>query len=275
MEMITAGGMKMPKLGLGTFRLKGDECTQAVLGALERGYRHIDTAQMYGNEDAVGEALASTPVARGDIHLTTKVWWENLAPEAMKRALDTSLTQLKTGYVDLYLIHWPAPDMNLAASLGQMVKFQEQGLVRHIGVSNFTAALLKQAIEEVQAPICCNQVEYHVLREQTAVKAVLDKHGLALTAYCPLAQGRLAEHPALDAIARKHGALPAQVALKWLLDQTNVAAIPKAGRASSQQANLDALKLVLDDEDRAEIAALPKGERFVNPGFAPVWDKVA
>ena len=272
MDLITAGGMRMPKLGLGTWRMKGAECTEAVLGALERGYRQIDTAQMYGNEDAVGAALAAATVARADIHLTTKVWWENLAPEAMRRAMDNSLTQLRTPYVDLYLIHWPAAGMDLAASLGQLVKFQEQGLARHIGVSNFPAALLKRAIEDIQAPIVCNQVEYHVLREQNAVKAVLDRHGLGLTAYCPLAQGRLAEHPALDAIARKHAASPAQVALKWLLDQPNVAAIPKAGRASSQQSNLDALKLVLDDADRAAIAALPKTERFVNPGFAPVWD---
>ncbi|MBN8892573.1 MAG: hypothetical protein BGP12_10850 [Rhodospirillales bacterium 70-18] len=272
MELITAGGMRMPKLGLGTWRLKGTECTEAVLGALQRGYRHIDTAQMYGNEDAVGEALAATRVARADIHLTTKVWWENLAPDAMRRAMDNSLTQLKTSYVDLYLIHWPAPDMDLPAALGQLVKFQEQGLARHIGVSNFPAALLKRAVEEIRAPICCNQVEYHVLRDQSAVLSYLRAHGMALTAYCPLAQGRLAEHPALDAIARKHNATPAQVALKWLLDQDGVAAIPKAGRATSQQANLDALALVLDDADRAAIAALPKTERFVNPGFAPAWD---
>lgn len=275
MEMITAGGMTMPKLGLGTWRMKGAECTESVLGALERGYRHLDTAQMYGNEDAVGAALAQTGVARGEIHLTTKVWWENLSPEAMRRSIENSLRQLRTSYVDLYLIHWPAPGMDLPAALGALVKLKEEGLARQIGVSNFTASMLRQAIEEVQAPIVCNQVEYHVLREQKAVKAVLDRHGLALTAYCPLAQGRLADHPALAAIAAKHGVSTAQVALKWLLDQPNVAAIPKAGRATSQQANLDALKLVLDDDDRAAIAGLPKGERFVNPGFAPAWDSAA
>jgi 2,5-diketo-D-gluconate reductase B len=273
--MITTNGLRMPKLGLGTWRLKGEECTQAVLGALSRGYRHIDTAQMYGNEDAVGEALVATSVPRGSIHLTTKVWWENLAPDAMCRAMDNSLSQLKTGYVDLYLIHWPSPSMDLPAALGQMVKFKEQGLARNIGVSNFPVALVKQAVEEIGAPIAVNQFEYHVLIDQSTLVDYCRSKGVAVTAYCPLAQGRLADYPALDAIAAKHGVSSAQVALKWLLDQDGVAAIPKAGRASSQQANLDALKLVLDDADRAVIAALPKDQRFVNPGFAPVWDKAA
>lgn len=272
MHYVESRGMRMPKLGLGTWRLAGEACTTAVLGALDRGYRHIDTAQMYGNEDAVGEALASTSVARGEIHLTTKVWHENLAPDRMRAAMDNSLKQLKTDYVDLYLIHWTSAAMDLAASLGQLVKFQEQGLARHIGVSNFPSALLREAVEVIQAPLVCNQVEYHVLRDQSAVLAALRQHGMALTAYCPLAQGRLAEHPVLDEIARKHAASPAQVALKWLLDQPNVAAIPKAGRAESQQSNLDALKLVLDDADRAAIAALPKNQRFVNPATGPKWD---
>ena len=273
--MITEHGLKMPKLGLGTWRLTGADCTAAVEGALSRGYRHVDTAQMYGNEDAVGDALANTAVPRGDIHLTTKVWWENLAPDAMKRALDNSLTQLRTPYVDLYLIHWPSASMDLPAALGQMVKFKEQGLVRNIGVSNFPIALLKRAVEEIGAPIAVNQFEYHVLIDQTKLVTYARSKGVVVTAYCPLAQGRLADHPSLQAIADKHRVSTAQVALKWLLDQDGVAAIPKAGRAESQQANLDALKLQLDDADRAAIAALPKDQRFVNPSFAPAWDKAA
>ncbi len=272
MQTITAGAMRLPKLGLGTWRLRGEECTTAVLGALGRGYRHIDTAQMYGNEDGVGAALAATPVARADIHLTTKVWWENLAPDAMRRAMDASLKALQTSYVDLYLIHWPAPDMDLPAALATLVRLKEEGLARNIGVSNFPTALLKRAIEEIGAPIVCNQVEYHVLLGQPKLLAYMREKGLALTAYCPLAQGRLAEHPELDAIAAKHGVTAAQVALKYLFDQDIVAAIPKAGRASSQQANLDAFAVTLDDADRAAIAALPKDVRCVNPGFAPAWD---
>ncbi len=272
MDTIILRGLAMPKLGLGTWRMKGAECQEAVERALSLGYRHIDTAQMYGNEEAVGAALAATAVPRADIHLTTKVWWENLAPEAMRRSLAESLEKLLTPYVDLFLIHWPAPGMDLPAALEQMMRFQQEGRVRAIGVSNFPVALLRQAVEEVKAPIACNQVEYHVLRDQSAVRAYLARHGIALTAYCPLAQGRLAEHESLAAIARKHAATPAQVALKWLLDQDGVAAIPKASRAESQRANLEALRLVLDDSDRAAIAALPKDQRFVNPGFAPAWD---
>ena len=271
MKIIAAHGMRMPKLGLGTWRMTGEQCTTAVLGALERGYRHIDTAQMYGNEDAVGAAFAATPVARADIHLTTKVWWENLAPDAMQRAMDNSLKQLQVEYVDLYLIHWPAPNMDLPAAMGQLVKFREQGLTRHIGVSNFPIALLRQ-VAEIGAPIACNQFEYHVLLDQAKLVGHARSMGLAVTAYCPLAQGRLAEHPALDTIAEKHGCTPAQVALAWLLSQDGVAAIPKAGRAESQLANLAALDIVLDQSDRAAIAALPKGQRFVAPGFAPAWD---
>ncbi len=275
MQTITAQGLAMPKLGLGTWRLKGEECRAAVAAALERGYRHLDTAQMYGNEDAVGAALAGSALPRDQIHVTTKVWWENLAPDALRRSLENSLAALRTDHVDLFLIHWPAPGMDLPAALETMMRLRAEGRTRAIGVSNFPVALLRRAVEEIGAPIACNQVEYHVLLDQSAVLAYGRAHGIAVTAYCPLAQGRLAEHPALAEIAGKHGASPAQIALKWLLDQDGVAAIPKAARAESQLANLDALRIVLDDADRAAIAALPKNQRCVNPGWAPEWDQAA
>lgn len=272
MNMITVHGLHMPKLGLGTWQLKGPEGVAAVQGALERGYRHIDTAQMYGNEDAVGEALANSTVPRAEIHVTTKVWWQNLAPDAMRQAMETSLKLLRTSYVDLYLIHWPAPDMDLPAAIGTLVQLKEEGLAKAIGVSNFPTALLRRAVVEIGAPLAVNQFEYHVLLDQTKLVDAVHGYDMAVTAYSPLAQGRLAEHPSLAEVAAKHGATPAQVALKWLLDQDNVAAIPKAARAESQLANLAALNLTLDDEDRAVISALPKDQRFVNPSFAPAWD---
>lgn len=272
MEMITAHGLRMPKLGLGTWRMKGVECQEAIERALALGYRHVDTAEMYGNEDAVGDALAATAVDRGEIHLTTKVWYDHLAPDAMRRAMAASLEKLRTPYVDLYLIHWPGPDMDLPAALETMVALKEEGLARAIGVSNFPVKLLRQAVEEVRAPIVCDQVEYHVLLDQSAVCRYARAHDLAVTAYCPLAQGRLADYPALGTIAEKHGVTPAQVALAWLLEQDGVAAIPKAARAESQRANLEAAEIRLDDADRRVIAGLPKGERFVNPGWAPRWD---
>lgn len=275
MEMITAHGLRMPKLGLGTWRMSGSECTEAVEAALARGYRHIDTAQMYGNEAEVGAALAATSVPRADIHVTTKVWHEHLAPAAMRRAMESSLKLLKLDFVDLYLIHWPAPNMDLPAVLAALAKLKEEGLAKHIGVSNFTVALMKRSVEDVGAPIACNQIEYHVMLDQSKVLAYARSKDIAITAYCPLARGNLADQPIIDAIARKHGVTPQQVALKWLLDQDGVSAIPKASRPENQQANLDALKLTLDDDDRAKIAKLPKGNRIVNPGIAPAWDAAA
>ncbi len=272
MQVITVHGMRMPKLGLGTWAMSGAQCRAAVEQALALGYRHIDTAESYGNEDAVGEALASGVAPRAEIHVTSKVWTDHLAPDAMRRALDRSLKALRTDYVDLYLIHWPAPDMDLGAALAALARLREEGKARAIGVSNFPVALMKRAVEAFGAPLACNQIEYHVMLDQSAVLDYARSHGMAVTAYSPLGRGRLANDPVLQRIGRKHGASAAQVALKWLLDQDMVAAVPKAARRASQQANLDALKLVLDDEDRAAIAELPKRERFINPGFAPAWD---
>jgi len=270
--IIETQGIRIPRLGLGTYRLQGDACRRAVESALQLGYRHIDTAEMYGNEEAVGTALAGSAIPRGELHVTTKCWPDNLAPDALKRAFDASLKKLRLDVLDLYLIHWPSRSMNLRATLEAMLKLKAEGRVRAIGVANFTVALLRQAVEEIGAPIACNQVEYHVLLDQSKLLAYMRPRQIPLVAYCPLAQGRLAQHPALDAIAKKHGATPAQVALKWLLDQDCVAAIPKSGRREGQQANLDALTLALDDADRRAIAALPKNQRCVSPGFGPAWD---
>ena len=194
MDNITAHGMTMPKLGLGTWRMKGDECRDAVEMALSLGYRHIDTAEMYGNEDGVGAALARTAVPRADIHLTSKVWWDHLAPDAMQAAIDGSLARLGTDYLDLYLVHWPAPDMDLPQVMDGLMKLQQSGKTRAIGVANFPSALLDQAAG--LAPIACNQVEYHVLLNQDKLLAAQKLAGVPLVAYAPLAQGRLAEHEA-------------------------------------------------------------------------------
>ena len=272
MEVLQTQGISLPRLGLGTFRMQGDVCRGAVESALALGYRHIDTAEMYANEDAIGAAIAASGVARKDLHVTTKVWNENLAPDAMRRAFDTSLKKLRLDVVELYLVHWPSPNNNLASMFETLMKLKQEGRTRAIGVANFNIALLKTVVEDIRAPIACNQIEYHVMLDQTKVKKYLDARSIPLVAYCPLAQGRAASDPTLLAIGNKHGASAAQVALKWLLDQDGVAAIPKASRAESQKANLDALKVKLDDEDRKAIAALPKDKRFVNPGFAPAWD---
>jgi 2,5-diketo-D-gluconate reductase B len=269
---IQTRGIALPKLGLGTYRLTGDSGRAAVESALALGYRHIDTAEMYGNEAEIGAALAASGIPRGEIHVTTKCWPDNLAPDALRRAFDASLKKLKLDVVDLYLIHWPSRKMDLAATLGEMLKLKDQGRVRAIGVANFNIALLRQAVEEIGAPIACNQVEYHAFLSQAKLLGYLRAHQIPLVAYTPLAKGRLAENAVLQKIARKHGASAVQVGLKWLLDQDMVGAIPKATRRESQQANLDALQLKLDDADRAAIAGLPKNERLVISGNAPDWD---
>jgi 2,5-diketo-D-gluconate reductase B len=272
MDYLQTQGISLPRLGFGTYRMQGDVCRAAVESALSLGYRHIDTAEMYANEDAVGAALAAAGVARKDLHITTKVWPENLAPDALRRAFDISLKKLRLDHVDLYLVHWPSPSMKLPAVFETLLKLKEEGRTRAIGVANFTLPLLKAAVEEIKAPIACNQIEYHVMLDQSKVKTYLASKSIPLVAYCPLAQGRAASDETLMAIGKKHNASAAQVALKWLLDQDGVAAIPKASRAESQKANLDALKVTLDDDDRKAIAALPKDRRFVSPGVAPVWD---
>ena len=272
MESIKTQGISLPRLGLGTFRMQGEACRAAVESELALGYRHIDTAEMYGNEEAIGAAIAAAGIARSDLHVTTKVWNENLAPDAIRRAFDASLKKLRLDRIDLYLVHWPSKNMDLPAIFETLMKLKEEGRTRAIGVANFTVALLKTVVEEIGAPIACNQVEYHVMLDQTPLRKYLAAKSIPLVAYCPLAQGKVASDPTLMAIGRKHGASAAQVALKWLLDQEGVAAIPKASRAESQKANLGALNVGLDDEDIKAIAGLPKDKRCVNPGFAPAWD---
>ena len=272
MENLQTQGISMPRLGLGTFRMQGEVCRAAVESALGLGYRHIDTAEMYANEEAIGAAIAASGVAPKDLHVTTKVWNENLAPDAMRRAFDTSLKKLRLDRIDLYLVHWPAPKMNLPVMFETLMKLKEEGRTRAIGVANFNIAMLKTVVEQIKAPIACNQIEYHVMLDQTPLRKYMSSKSIPLVAYCPLAQGRAASDETLMAIGRKHGATAAQVALKWLLDQDDVVAIPKASRGESQQANLGALHVGLDDEDIKAIAGLPKNKRFVNPGFAPAWD---
>lgn len=272
MNTLLTQGISIPQLGFGTFRMPGGDCQPAVESALEVGYRHIDTAEMYQNEAAVGAAIAAAALPREALHVTTKVWHEHLGPGAIERALESSLAKLGLDYVDLYMIHWPAAGMNLPAALQVLEAQRQAGRIRAIGVCNFNLPLLRLAVEEVGAAIACHQVEYHPFLDQGPMLAYLRSQRIPLVAYAPLAQGRAAADPTLARIGSKHGASAAQIAIAWLLDQPGVIAIPKAQRRASQVANLQAVNLRLDDQDRAAIAALPKGQRFVTPPFAPRWD---
>jgi len=272
MDTISSQGVAIPRLGFGTFRMPGGGAQPVVESAIALGFRHIDTAAMYENEDAVGAAIAASGVGRDDLFVTTKVWHDQLAPDALRRAFEASLGKLRLDHVDLYMIHWPARDMDMAATLDVLMTLREQGLTRAIGVCNFNLPMIRRAVEEIGAAIAVHQVEYHPFLSQAPMLAYLRGKGIPLTAYAPLAQGRAADDATLAAIGCKHGASAAQVAIAWLLDQDGVMAIPKAGRPESQRANLGALKIRLDDEDRAAIAALPKNQRFVRPPFAPDWE---
>lgn len=265
--------ISIPKLGLGTFKLVGPEGQAAVETALSLGYRHVDTAWRYDNEAEVGAAFAASGVNRNDIFLTSKVWWDSLAPMKLRASLEGSLSRLKTDYLDLFLVHWPAPEMNLPAIAAAMELAKQDGLIRRWGVSNFTPSLMRQ-LEDIGAEPAALQVEYHCMLSQAALLDWCRPRGIALTAYAPLGQGALANQPVLEGIAAKYGATALQVALAWLLQQDGVMAIPKAGRRESQQANLDAIPLIekLTADDIAAIDALPKDQRRVRPDFAPDWN---
>lgn len=270
MDYLTLQGARIPVLGLGTYRLQGAACREAVADALALGYRHIDTAQTYDNEADVGRAWRAAGVAREDLFLTTKVWIDNLAPARVDASVEESLRHLQTDYVDLLLIHWPSDAVPLAATLDAMQALQAQGKARHLGVSNFTPTLLREALRH--APLLCNQVEYHPYLSQAPLLALARKHDLMLTAYSPLARARVLRDPTLQAIAARHGKTPVQVALRWLVQQPNVAAIPKAATAAHRRANLDVFSFALTDEEQQAIDGLARGQRLVDPAFAPAWE---
>jgi len=226
--------LELPKLGLGTYRMNGAACQAAVESALSLGYRHIDTGQMYGNEAEVGSGLAASGLPRDRYFLTGKVCHALAKPDEALASLHETLRRLRTDYLDLCLLHWPRAGLDIPGVLDMLMRAQQDGLTRRIGVANFPLRLLRLAVEEIRAPIVCDQIEYHVLLDQTPTVSYLRARGMTLIAHVPLAQGRLAEHPELARIAIRHDATPAQVALKWLLDQDSVAAIPKAGREISE-----------------------------------------
>ncbi len=272
MRWIDLRGTAVPALGFGTYKLTGAACREGVLDALALGYRHLDTATIYGNEAEVGAALRASAVPRADVFLTTKVWVDRLGAADVQRSAEQSLRALGTDAVDLLLVHWPSRTVPLAETIGAMVRLQEQGKTRHIGVSNFPPGLFAEAL--ALAPVACNQVEYHVFLDQARVQGLCETHGALLTAYRPLAGGALRQDPVVQGIAEAHGATPEQVGLAWLLAQPRVAAIPKASSHEHRVANLEALDLVLSGEETRQLAALThQNRRMVNPAnLAPNWN---
>lgn len=265
-------GTTVPALGFGTWELNGDDCRDGVRTALDLGYRHIDTAQVYGNEHLVGEGILASGVDRDDIFLTTKVWNEDQAPERMAESVHRSLSKLKTDHVDLLLLHWPVDLATIEKVLETLTALQSTGVTRHIGVSNYTPPLLERAI--AAAPIFAVQVEHHPYLAQPRLIELCHEHDILFTAYSPLARGEALTDSVVTGIAEARDATPAQVVLRWVLDEGDkVAVIPKATAPARIEENFGALHVGLGDDDRAAIAALDRDERQVDPPFAPAWER--
>jgi 2,5-diketo-D-gluconate reductase B len=262
---------RVPALGFGTFRMHGDTCRTAVADALAIGYRHIDTAVMYDNGVEVGRAIAESGVDRDKIWLTTKIPIADLEPTLFKRASEAALEELGQDYVDLLLIHWPSPYVPLEATLDAAMDVQRRGLTRFIGVSNFPPTLYKRAIS--LAPILGTQVEQHPYLAQKTLLSMCVQHGLMLTAYRSFADGEVHRDPVLLDIGARHGKSPAQVTLRWQLQQTPLVVIPKAASAENRAANFDVFDFELSDDEMAAIGELNANKRFVNPQWAPDWEE--
>jgi len=272
MKVVEANGARIPALGLGTWQLTGKACARLVEQALRLGYRHIDTAQAYENEEAVGEGLHASGVSRKDIFVTTKIWYTRLAPTELERAVKESLVRMRLTELDLVLVHWPNPQVPLAETMGALAKVKRAGLVRHIGVSNFTVALLDEAVKVCPEPLVTNQVEYHPYLDQSKVIAACRRHGLSVTAYSPIARGRATDNKVLARIAAAHGKSEAQVSLRWLMQQ-DVIAIPRTSKVERLSENMAIFDFELSEDEMKEIARLARPDgRVVNVAWAPNWD---
>ncbi len=263
-------GTTVPKLGFGTWQIEGPECQEAVEDALAIGYRHIDTARAYGNEREVGRGLAAAGVPRREFFLTTKIARDEYAPDDLRRAAEDSLRKLGVEGLDLLLLHWPNPDFPLEETLGALIDLRDDGLIRHLGVSNFPPGMLREAIG--LAPIFTDQVEFHPFLGQDALVELAIEKDFMVTAYSPLARGKVPEDATLREIGAAHGKTAGQVALRWLLDKPQVSTIPKASSHERRVENFEVFDFELTDAERARIESLPKGERIIDPGFGPDWD---
>ncbi|MBN8196775.1 aldo/keto reductase [Thalassospira povalilytica] len=271
---VTTNGATIPALGFGTFRISEDDVKRIVPKALETGFRHIDTAQIYENEAAVGEAIELSSVPRQDIFLTTKVWVSNYRHDDFIASVDESLKKLRTDYVDLLLLHWPNKDVPLAEQIGALNDVRKAGKVRHIGVSNFNTALMNEAVALSDAPIVTNQIEYHPFIDQSVVMETANKLGMSLTSYFAMADGKVFENDTLKAVAADQGKSVAQIVLRWVIEQNNVIALSKTVGEKRLLENFDIFDFELTGEQMQAIHDLAdENGRIVSPdGLAPDWD---
>jgi 2,5-diketo-D-gluconate reductase B len=276
MNVVQANGATIPAIGLGTMTLTGSVCVEAVKTALRLGYRHVDTAERYGNEAEVGEGLQqglrAAGLAREEVFVTTKVYHDKLAAADFQRSFDESLAKLRLPWVDLLLIHWPSPKVPLAETLGVLCKARRDGRARHVGVANFTTTLLQQAVELASEPLVTNQIEVHPFLDQDKVISACDRYGLVVTAYCPIARGKVPGNEVLERIGKAHGKSSSQIALRYLV-QRGIVPIPRTANPDHLAANLAVFDVDLSDAEMAEIGRLKQPDgRVVNPPHAPKWD---
>jgi len=272
MQFVEANGARIPAIGLGTWELRGRTCARLVEQAVRLGYRHIDTAQVYDNEREVGDGLRASGVRRDDVFVTTKVWTTHFAPHDLERSTRESLVKLRLPEVDLLLLHWPNPHVPLAETLGALVHVKKLGMCRHIGVSNFTVALIDEAVAACPEPLVCDQVEYHPYLDQSKVRQACARHGMTVVAYSPVAKGRIKNDQTLARIGRAHGKSAAQVCLRWLVQQ-DVCAIPRTSRIERLSENIDIFDFALAAEEMEQISRMGSAKgRLTDFGFAPKWD---
>ncbi|MDB5655101.1 MAG: oxidoreductase [Tardiphaga sp.] len=272
MRYVEANGARIPAIGLGTWELRGRTCARIVEQALRLGYRHIDTAQIYQNEREVGDGLRASRIPRDHVFVTTKVWTTHFAPNDLERSAKESLVKLRMPEVDLLLLHWPNAHVPLEETLGALAHAKQLGLARHIGVSNFTVALIEQAVALCPEPLVCDQVEYHPYLDQSKVRDACAQAGMALVAYSPIAKGNVKTDAALTQIGAAHGKSAAQVCLRWLVQQ-NVVAIPRTSKIERLSENIEIFDFELTDAELVEISALATDSgRLTDFGFAPKWD---
>jgi diketogulonate reductase-like aldo/keto reductase len=268
------GSADMPLVGLGTWDLRGRTCQRMVEEALRIGYRHIDTAEMYDNEREVGEGLRASGIARDEVLITTKVWPSHFAARDLERAAQASLSRLRLERVDLLLLHWPNPQIALSETVAALCKVKRMGLARHIGVSNFTVALLEEAAQLAEEPLACNQIEMHPFLDQSKVVAACRRRDIAIVAYSPIARGGASDHPVLARIGRAHGKSAAQVSLRFLVQQ-GIAVIPRTSRSERLAENISIFDFELSDAEMGEITRLASRRgRIVDFSYSgsPKWD---
>ncbi len=273
MQFIEAKGCSIPAVGLGTWQLSGRDCVRVVEQAVRLGYRHFDTAQMYGNEREVGEGVRASGVKREDVFVVTKVAPDNLAPRQLERSVKESIGNLRLGEIDLLLLHWPNKGVPLKDTIEALCGVKRDGLARHIGVSNYTVALLAEADKLSEGRLVCNQFECHPFLDQSKVLAACRSHDMAPVAYSPIARGSAKGDATLAAIGKQHGKSAAQVSLRYLVQQ-GIAVIPRTSKVERLAENIALFDFELSDDEMMQIAKLahPDG-RIVDWAWSPQWDR--